>query len=162
MKAATQTRDGPPEVVTIADTPRPTPKDDELLVEVHASTVTDCGFRAAHPWFVRFFSGRRRPRASVRGCEFAGVVEVVGSAVTSFAAGDRVFGYRDTTFGGHAEHMTIAEDGPVATMPANATLAAASTEGAHYALTYRNKGQVRAGQRVFVSGATGAIGSAAV
>ena len=106
MKAAVATRYGPPEVVRVMDVPRPEPKAGELLVRVHATTVnrTDCGFRAAHPWFIRGFTGITKPKRTILGNEFAGVVEVVGDAVTRFTIGERVFGYDDTRFGAHAEY----------------------------------------------------------
>ena len=166
MKAAVHTTYGPPDVVRIAEVDKPAPKDNELLVRVHATTVnrTDCGFRAARPFFVRLLTGVRRPRMTVLGTEFAGVVEAVGGRVTSFAAGDRVFGFKGVPFGAHAEYLTIPEDGLVATMPAGVTFeeAAPGTEGAHYALSFLRKARVRGGQDVLVIGATGAIGSAAV
>src|SRR5688572_13165292 len=133
MKAAVHTRYGPPEVVRITEVNKPTAKDSEVLVKVHATTVnrTDCGFRAAKPFIVRFFTGLIRPKVTVLGNEFAGEVEVVGSSVTSFKVGDRVFGYNEGPFGAHAEYMTIPEDGSVAIMPASSTFeeAAPSTEG---------------------------------
>ena len=166
MKAAVQTRYGPPEVVQISEIDKPTIKADELLIKVHATTVnrTDCGFRSAKPFIVRFFSGLTRPRATVLGNEFAGVVEEVGSGVVSFGVGDRVFGYHEGRFGAHAEYMSISESQPLATMPENLTFeeAAPSTEGSHYALSAIQTAKVQAGQDVLVYGATGAIGSAAV
>ena len=166
MKAAVHTRYGPPDVVRISDVEKPTARDNEVLVKVHATTVnrTDCGFRAAKPFIVRLFSGLIRPRVTVLGNEFAGVVEAVGTGVTSFEVGDRVFGYNEGPFGAHAEYMTIPEDGVLATMPANVTYeqAAPSTEGSHYALSFIRRAKIRSGQHVLVNGATGAIGSAAV
>jgi NADPH:quinone reductase-like Zn-dependent oxidoreductase len=166
MKAAVHTRYGPPRVVRIADVEKPTPGDREVLVKVHATTVnrTDCGFRAGTPFFVRLFSGILRPKATVLGCEFAGVVEAVGSGVTSFEVGDKVFGFSEWRFGAHAGYLTISEDGPLATMPVNVTFeeAAPSTEGSHYALSLISKAKIESGQHVLVNGATGAIGSAAV
>jgi NADPH:quinone reductase-like Zn-dependent oxidoreductase len=145
---------------------RPAPRSDELLVRVHATTVnrTDCAYRAARPFFMRFFSGLRRPKATVLGNEFAGEVEAVGAGVTSFKVGDRVFGYNEGAFGAHAEYMTIPERGSVAVMPANSTFeeAAPGTEGAHYALSMIKAAQIQRGEDVLVYGATGAIGSAAV
>ncbi len=139
MKAAVRTRYGPPEVVRIADVDKPTPKHHEVLVKVHVTTVnrTDCGFRAAKPFIVRFFSGLIRPRVTVLGSEFAGVVEAVGSGVTSFEVGDNVFGFSEGRWGAHAEYLSIPEDGPLAPMPANVTYeeAAPSTEGSRYALS---------------------------
>ena len=95
MKAAVHTRYGPPDVVRVAEVEKPTARDDEVLVKVHATTVnrTDCAFRAAKPFIVRFSTGLFRPRATILGSEFAGEVEAVGGGVTSFAVGDRVFGY---------------------------------------------------------------------
>jgi NADPH:quinone reductase-like Zn-dependent oxidoreductase len=166
MKAAVQTRYGPPEVVQISEIDEPTIKADELLIKVHATTVnrTDCGFRSAKPFIVRFFSGLSKPRVTVLGNEFAGVVSEVGSEVGSFKVGDRVFGYNDVRWGAHAEYMSISESQPLATIPENLTFeqAAPSTEGSHYALSFIRTTQVQAGQDILVYGATGAIGSAAV
>jgi len=105
MKAAVHTRYGPPDVVRVSDVDTPAVKEHDVLVKVHATTVnrTDCGFRAGRPFIVRFFSGLVKPRATVLGTEFAGVVEAVGSGVTSFTAGDRVFGFSEGRFGAHAE-----------------------------------------------------------
>ena len=166
MKAAVHTRYGRPDVVRISEVETPTPKDNEVLVKVHATTVnrTDCACRAAKPFFMRFFTGLIRPRATVLGNEFAGVVAAVGGAVTSFKVGDKVFGYNEGPFGAHAEYMAIPEDGSLATMPANMTYEAAapSTEGSHYALAQIRGAKIQSGQDVLVHGATGAIGSAAV
>jgi len=166
MKAAVHTRYGPPDVVRIVDVPIPTVGEHDVLVKVHATTVnrTDCGFRAAHPFFIRVFTGLLRPRRTILGTEFAGTVEAVGSDVTSFAVGDDVFGFHEWKFGAHAEYLSIHEDGPLAPMPPNLTFeeTAPSTEGAHYALSNIRKSKVHSGQAVLVYGATGAIGSAAV
>jgi NADPH:quinone reductase-like Zn-dependent oxidoreductase len=166
VRAAVRTRYGPPETVRLVEVPAPVPGDGEVLVRVHATTVnrTDCGFRAAHPWIVRFFSGLSRPKVTILGCEFAGVVESLGEGVTAFEPGNRVFGFSEDRFGAHAEYLTIAADGAIATMPAGMSFveAAPSTEGSHYALSAIRKARIRSGQRVLVNGATGAIGSAAV
>lgn len=166
MKAAVCTRYGPPEVVVISEVDQPAPGDNGLLVKVHATTVnrTDCAYRAAKPFFMRFLTGPIRPRSTVLGTEFAGVVEAIGGSVRSFEVGDKVFGYNEGRFGAHAEYMSIPEDGSVATMPANVTYeqAAPSTEGAHYALAHIRAAKIHGGQDVLVYGASGAIGSAAV
>jgi NADPH:quinone reductase-like Zn-dependent oxidoreductase len=170
MKASVLTRYGPPDVVRIAEVDKPTAKDNEVLVRVHATTVnrTDCGFRAGKPFFVRFITGLIRPKVTVVGSEFAGEVEAVGSGVRSFEVGDRVFGYsglrHGSRFGAHAEYLAMPEDGLVATMPANVTFeeAAPGTEGSHYALWFIRKAKIQRGQDVLVNGATGAVGSAAV
>lgn len=166
MKAAVHTRYGPPDVVHIADVARPVAGDREVLVRVRAATVdrTDCGFRAAEPWIVRFFSGLAKPRTTVLGTEFAGEVVAAGAGVSSFGVGDRVFGFSEDRFGAHAEYLAMPEDGPIATIPAKLTFeeVAPSTEGSHYALSNIRKARIRSGHHVLVHGATGAIGSAAV
>ena len=131
---------------------------------------TDCGIRRADPFLIRLFYGLARPRAAVLGNEFAGEVEAVGSAVTSFEVGDRVFGFNTGLFGtrgqfgAHAEYMVIPENRALATMPAHLSYeeAAPCTEGSHYALSLLATANIRGGQEVLVHGATGAIGSAAV
>jgi len=166
MRAAVHTRYGPPEVVRVTEVDKPNAAVNELFVRVHATTVnrTDCGYRAAKPFILRFFTGLIKPKQTVLGTEFAGQVEAVGSGVTSFHVGDRVFGYLEGPFGAHAEYLTIPEDASVATMPANSTFeeAAASTEASHYALANIRAAKIHGGQEVLVYGGTGAIGSAAV
>ena len=166
MKAAVYTHYGPPEMVHLSEVEKPVAYDNEVLIKVSASTVnrTDCGFRSANYFIVRFWSGLIRPKNPVLGCEFAGVIEAIGKNVTLFKPGDKVFGYNDTKFGGHAEYMTMAEDDSLTTMPENISFneAAAITEGAHYALCDIRAAKIGAGQQVLINGATGAIGSAAV
>jgi NADPH:quinone reductase-like Zn-dependent oxidoreductase len=166
MRAAVRTSYGPPDVVRIAEVAKPTLRDNQVLVKVHATTVnrTDCGFRAGRPFFVRVLTGLPRPKVRILGTEFAGEVEAVGPRVTSFAVGDRVFGFKGLPFGAHAQYLTIPEDGFVAIIPAQLRFeeAAPSTEGSHYALALIRKAKVTSGQDVLVNGATGAIGSAAV
>jgi NADPH:quinone reductase-like Zn-dependent oxidoreductase len=166
MKAAVRGRYGGPEVVRVAEVEKPVPRDNEVLVRVHATTVnrTDCGVRAAHPFLYRLFVGLRRPRLTVLGNEFAGDVEAVGAGVRSFAPGDRVFGFSPNKFGAHAEYVAILDHGSIAALPASLSYeeAAPGTEGAHYALSGIRSARVQAGQDVLVYGATGAIGSAAV
>ena len=166
MRAAVRTRYGPPEVVRIAEVDQPAAGDDEVLVKVHATTVnrTDCGVRAAKPFLYRLFLGPVRPRLAILGNEFAGQVEAVGAAVTAFAPGDRVFGWRSERFGAHAEYLAMPANGSLATIPAELTYeeAAPGTEGAHYALSLIRAAGIGGGHDVLVNGATGAIGSAAV
>jgi len=166
MRAAVQHEYGPPSVVSVVDVPTPRPGDGELLVDVHATTVnrTDCGFRAASPPIVRLFSGLRRPKQPTLGNEFVGVVVETGVGVTRFGVGDRIFGYIEGPFGGHAESLVIDQDASIAVVAAHVAdeLAAAGTEGSHYALAYTTAGRIGPGTDVMVYGATGAIGSAAV
>ena len=166
MKAATNYQYGPPDVVSIQDVEKPVPKDDEVLIKVHATTVnrTDCGFRSAEYFISRFFSGLFKPKNKILGNEFAGEVEAIGNKVTLFSVGDKVFGYNDTQFGAHAEYMVMAEKEAITTLPANCTYeeAAPILEGAHYALGNIRATKISAGQNILINGATGAIGSAAV
>jgi len=166
MKAVVYTKYGPPDVLQLKDVPKPTPKDDEVLIKVHATTVnrTDCGFLRGKPSFVRFVSGLFAPKRMILGNEFAGEIETVGKDVKSFANGDRVFGYTGVRFGAHAEFLTMPEQGMLAAIPGNMTYeeAAPITEGGHYALNDIRKANVRSGQKVLINGATGGIGSAAV
>ncbi len=166
MKAAIYNKYGPPEVVQLAETKQPVPKDNEVLIKVHTTTVnrTDCGFRSAEYFIVRFFSGLISPKNKTLGSEFAGEIEAIGKGVKSLKQGDKVFGYNDTKFGAHAQYMVMAENEPIATMPEGMTYeeAAPITEGAHYALCDIRAAKITSGQKVLINGATGAIGSAAV
>ncbi|MFC3197611.1 NAD(P)-dependent alcohol dehydrogenase [Parapedobacter deserti] len=166
MKAAIYKRYGNPDVVRIGDMPKPVPRSNEVLIRVHASTVnrTDAGFRSAEYFVSRLFSGLFSPKNPVLGCEFAGVVEVIGSDVSGFRVGNRVFGFDDDGFGGHAEYKVIREDKALALIPdgMDYTIAAALTEGSHYALCNIRAAKVKQEDTVLVYGATGAIGSAAV
>jgi NADPH:quinone reductase-like Zn-dependent oxidoreductase len=165
MKAAVRTTYGPPEVVHITDVSAPEVGPGDVRVAVHSTTVnrTDCGVRAAKPFFIRALTGLIRPRQTILGNEFAGVVESVGPRVTRFTDGDRVFGF-SPQFGAHAELLSISEDGPMAAVPAGLSFdeVVPGTEGAHYALSIIRKAGISGGQDVLVNGATGAIGSAAV
>jgi NADPH:quinone reductase-like Zn-dependent oxidoreductase len=166
VRAAVRTRFGPPEVVAVRDVPAPAPGDGELLVAVRVATVnrTDAHYRSGRPLLMRAIAGWTTPKAAILGCEFAGVVEAIGAGVTTFAAGDRVFGYCEGRFGAHAERLVVRADGHVAVVPDGVPLesAAPSTEGGHYALTHLRNAKVERGADVLVYGATGAIGSAAV
>ncbi len=166
MKAIVCTKYGPPEVLQLNEVEKPTPKNNEVLVKIHATTVnrTDCAILRAKPFISRFFTGVFKPNKPILGTEFAGEIEAVGKSVSSFKLGDKVFGFNDSGSGSHAQYMTISEDKAVTTIPKNITYeqAAASTEGAHYAYNVIKKVNLKSGQKVLVNGATGAIGSAAV
>jgi NADPH:quinone reductase-like Zn-dependent oxidoreductase len=166
MKAVIYRKYGPPEVLQLKEVGKPTPKDNEVLIKIHATTVnrTDCGFLRAKPFFIRFFSGLVGPKRTILGCEFAGEIEATGKNVKSLVKGERVFGYSGVSFGAHAEYMTMPEQGMMATVPKNTSYeeAAPIIEGAHYALNNIRKANVRSGQKILVNGATGGIGSAAV
>jgi len=163
MRAVVYDRYGPPEVLRLEDVEPPVPKDDEVLVKIHASTVnrSDCGLRSAEYVISRFFTGLLRPKLGVAGSELAGEVEAVGAAVTEFAVGDRVFGMRS---GANADFVCVRESGPLAHMPAGMTFeeAAAVCDGAMVALGFLRRMDLRRGKKILVYGASGSIGTASV
>jgi NADPH:quinone reductase-like Zn-dependent oxidoreductase len=137
-----------------------------VLVRVHAATVnrTDAGFLSGKPYFARAITGWPKPRHRVLGGEFAGVVDAVGSDVTTFKVGEPVFGYSEAGLGAQAEYVVLPEDGPIATIPEGWSYSAIapSTEASHYAVGLVRAARLREGDAVLVYGATGAIGTAAV
>jgi NADPH:quinone reductase-like Zn-dependent oxidoreductase len=166
MKAIVCTKYGPPDVLLLKEVEKPSPRDNEVLIKIFATTVnrTDCATLRAKPFFMRLVTGIFKPNRSIHGTEFAGKIEAVGGKVSSFKVGDKVFGFDDSGLGSHAQYMTISEDKALSTIPENMTYeqAAASTEGAHYASNFINKVKIESGQKILVNGATGAIGSAIV
>lgn len=164
MRAVVHDRYGPPEVLRVADVERPTPGDGEVLVEVHATTVTRgdaMGVRSAEYRFTRVFTGIRRPRRTSIGTEFAGRVVEAGPSVTELRVGDDVFGARD---GANAEYVVVGESGVVAPKPSRLTFAeaAAVPDGSLLALTCLRPAEPLRGKRVLVYGAAGSVGTAAV
>jgi NADPH:quinone reductase-like Zn-dependent oxidoreductase len=163
MRAVVADRYGPADVLRIEEVAPPVPNDNEVLVRVRATTVTrsDCGFRAADPFFSRLFTGLRRPKQPIVGMELAGVVEAVGSAVTEFDVGDEVFGLRS---GANAEYVCVREQGALAHKPESLGFeeAAALSDGACIAREALSRADLGPDTRVVVYGASGAIGTAAV
>jgi NADPH:quinone reductase-like Zn-dependent oxidoreductase len=163
MRAVVHDRYGPPEVLRIEDVPHPVPAEDEVLVRVRATTVTqtDCHMRRARPFFWRFMLGLRRPRRKVLGTEFAGAVEGIGASVTQFEVGDRVFGLRS---GAHAEYVCVRESRLVARMPEAMTFeqAAGTCDGMYQARNALRAGRVDKHTRLVIYGASGSLGTAAV
>jgi len=163
MRAVVHDRYGPPEVLRLDEVEQPVPKEGEILVEVRATSVTrtDCGFRAADPFFSRAFTGLRRPKRRTPGLEFAGVVREVGGAVKAFAVGDDVFGVKG---GANAEYVCVPESGAIAPKPAGMTFeeAAGIRDGACIALACLRKAEPLAGRSIVIYGASGSIGTAAV
>ena len=164
MRAVVYDRYGPPEVLRLDDVERPVPKEDQVLVRIHATTVnrSDCGVRSAKPFMSRYFTGLRRPKRRILGSELAGEVEAVGAAVTELEVGDRVFGVNG--FGAHAEFVCMRESDPLAHKPAGMTFeeAAAVCDGAIIALACLRRADLRTGRSILVYGASGSIGTAAV
>jgi NADPH:quinone reductase-like Zn-dependent oxidoreductase len=163
LRAVLYDRYGPPDVLRVAEIDRPVPKDDEVLVKVYATTVTrsDCGLRAADPFFSRLVTGLRRPRQMIPGMELTGKVEAVGSAVTAFRVGDEVFGLRS---GANAEYVCVPEGKALAHKPAGMSFdeAAAVCDGACIALACLRRANLRPGRSILIYGASGSIGTAAV
>ncbi len=167
MRAVVYDRYGPPDVLRLEDVERPVPKEDEVLVKIHATTVTrtDCGLRGGKPFISRFFTGLRRPKQRILGTELAGEVEAVGAAVRGFAVGDHVFGTTSAfRFGAHAEFICMRESAPLAHKPAGMSFeeAAAVCDGVILALMGLRPAGLRKGLRILVYGASGSIGTAGV
>jgi NADPH:quinone reductase-like Zn-dependent oxidoreductase len=173
MQAAVCTAYGPPEVLQVRDVPRPSPKQREILVKVHATSVTvsdtygRSGFDFARWWqrfLVRLAFGYKRPRNPILGIVLAGQVEQAGKGVTRFRPGDRVYGLTGMRSGTYAQYMCVKETSAIAASPANLSddEAAAIPYGGLIALYFLTRAGLRSGQRVLVYGASGAIGTAAL
>lgn len=165
MKAAVSTRYGSPDVLVVREVAKPQPKPDEILIRVHATTVnrTDVGMLRPHPFFARLFIGLLRPKRTVLGLDFAGVIETVGENVTMFGPGERVFGMSPDLFGAHAQYLCLPQTAPIATLPGGIAFEEAVVcEGAWYADTYLKAFALSHGQSILIYGASGAIGLAAL
>ncbi|MBK9124030.1 MAG: NAD(P)-dependent alcohol dehydrogenase [Chloroflexi bacterium] len=171
MKAIVWTQYGSPDGLRLTDIAKPQPKDNEILVRVHAATVTagDSEIRQAKisPWLVlpmRLYMGLLRPRNIVLGQELAGVVEEVGSAVTRFKVGDAVFAATGIGFGGYAEYARVPENGAVALKPDGITFEEAATvpTAGIEALHFLSHANIQPGQKVLIVGAGGSIGTFAI
>jgi len=164
MKAIVYTEYGSPDVLQLKDVEKPTPKDNEVLIKIHATTVnrTDCGFRQPEYFIVRLIGGLFKPRKTILGSELAGVVEAIGKNVKSFKPGDEVFGLSAYNFGAHAEYICIPEKGSIAIKPSNVSFedAAAVCDGLFLALNYIRKIDFSKNPTILINGASGSIGSA--
>jgi len=173
MRAVVYDRYGPPEVLRLDEVERPTPREDEVLVRIHATTVNrlDTATREANrrsglaiSFLSRLVSGVRRPRRRILGTEFAGEVEAVGAAVSQVAVGDRLFGTSGLRFGAHAEYITMPVSARIAQIPAGMSFeeAAPICDGALNALTCLKQADLKKDRRILIYGASGAIGTAGV
>jgi NADPH:quinone reductase-like Zn-dependent oxidoreductase len=173
MRAVVYDRYGPPDVLRLEEVERPVPNEDEVLIKIHATTVTraDCATREANrrsgllvTLISRLISGIRRPKQRILGTELAGDVEAVGAAVNEFAVGDHVFGISGFRFGAHAEFTCMRESALLAHKPTGMSFeeAAAICDGALNALWCLRLADLRNGQRILIYGASGSIGTAGV
>jgi NADPH:quinone reductase-like Zn-dependent oxidoreductase len=166
MKAAVYYKYGSTDELRFKEIVTPTPKDNEVLVKVHATTVnrTDCGILVAEYFLVRLFWGLFRPKKNILGTEFAGEIVSIGKEVSSFKVGDAVFGLSADDFGAHAQYLCMPENGAVALKPENMDYqqAAAICEGAYLAMNYYKAVGLNSSHKILINGATGSIGSAGV
>ncbi|MDO9273374.1 MAG: NAD(P)-dependent alcohol dehydrogenase [Rugosibacter sp.] len=171
MKAIVYERYGPPEVLQLKEVEKPAPKDNEVLIKIHATTVTSGDWRVrslnvpvGFGLIMRLVFGVSRPKQPILGTELAGVIESVGKGVRKFKIGDQVFAFSDAAMGCHAEYKCMPEDGAVAVKPVNLTYdeAAALSFGGTTALDFLRRGKLQSGEKVLVNGASGGVGTAAV
>lgn len=171
MKAVVYEKYGPPEVLQIREVEKPAPKDNEVLIKTHATTVTSGDWRVrslnvpvGFGLITRLVFGITRPRQPILGTELAGVVESVGNHVSKFKVGDQVFAFSDAAMGCYAEYKCMPQDGAMALKPANLTFdeAAAISFGGTTALNFLRRGKLQRGESVIVIGASGGVGTAVV
>lgn len=171
MKAVVCTKYGSPEVLQFKEVEKPIPKNNEVLIKIHATTVTvaDCRIRSftvpPSVWLpARIVLGLRKPKKPILGVELAGVIEAVGKDVKRFRKGDSIFAATLKDFGAYAEYQCLPEDGAIAVKPDSIGFgeAAAIPIGARTALHYLKKANIKKGQKVLVYGASGSVGTFAV
>ena len=167
MKAIIYTEYGSPDVLQLAEVEKPTPKDNEVLIKIHATGVNyaDKAMLTAKPFLIRAESGFLKPKTQILGADIAGTIEAVGANVTQFQVGDEVYGdMSNNGFGGFAEYIAVPQD-LVALKPVNLSFeesAMIPLAGITALQALRNKGNVQAGQKVLIYGASGGVGTFAV
>lgn len=166
MKAIVATQYGSPDVLRVAEVEKPSPRENEVLIKIHASAVvaTDPGFRQGDI-VTRLFNGLTKPKHAIPGDVLAGEIKALGKDVSKFKTGDRVYAACATTQGGQAEYICLPQDEPLAIMPAGMSYeeAAGVPDGALGALNFlRDAGNIRQGQKVLINGASGSVGTYAV
>ncbi|MEM7382608.1 MAG: NAD(P)-dependent alcohol dehydrogenase [Bacteroidota bacterium] len=167
MKAIVCTKYGPPEVLQLQEVAKPHPKDHEVLIRIHAASVTTAGLigRKGTPIFTRIFSGLTKPKNNILGMELSGEIEAIGAKVSRFSPGDLIFGLTGTGLGANAEYVCLSEVGALAHKPKNMSYqeSTALIEGGLTALNFlRNKAGIQSGQKVIIIGASGSVGTASV
>jgi NADPH:quinone reductase-like Zn-dependent oxidoreductase len=171
MKAYTYSRYGGPEVLQLSEVDKPVPEHNEVLIKIHATTVTSADWRMrslimpfGFKMIFRLIFGFSQPRKPILGMELAGVIEAVGFTVSKFKVGDAVFAFSDSTLGCYAEFKCLPEDGAIAIKPSKLSFeeAVALSFGGSTALSFLSRASLKPGDRLLVNGASGAVGTAAI
>lgn len=167
MKAVVSNKYGGPEVLVYSEVAKPSPKDNEILIQIKATAVTGASIfmRNGTPYFGRLFTGLTKPKVTIQGTDLAGVVVAIGKDVQQYKVGDKVIAATDLNCGAYAEYICLPEDGIVLPQPHNMTAAEATgmIDGATTALSFfRDSIQLKKGQKVLINGASGSIGTAAI
>lgn len=167
MKAVVSNKYGGSEVLIYSEVAKPSPKDNEILIQIKATAVTGASIfmRNGKPYFGRLFTGLTKPKVTIQGTDLAGVVAAIGKDVQQYKVGDKVIAATDLNCGAYAEYICLPEDGIIAPQPNNMTAAEATgmIDGATTALSFfRDSIQLKKGQKVLINGASGSIGTAAI
>ena len=166
MKAIICTNYGTPDVLKIEDVKKPFPTDNQILIKIHATSVTsgDSRIRQANPFMIRLIFGFKKPRQSILGVIVAGEVVAIGHSVTKFNVGDQIYGSLGMGFGAHAEYATVKEDAVLALKPSNLTYeqAAAIPFGANASMYFLRLANIKKKQNILIYGASGSLGTAAI
>lgn len=173
MKAIVHTKYGPPDELQLKEVEKPVPGENEVLIKIHATTVTttDCNARnftfvpKSFLFFAKIIFGFKKPKINILGIDLAGEIESVGKKVKLYKVGDQVFGSPGTKFGGHAEYVCVPEEGALAIKPDNLSwegAAAVSLAGNTALFFIRDLAKIQPGQTILIHGASGAIGTYAV